>query len=134
MRHLRETVDMGSNLGVVTLVLVTTVWVVPSYSLAGGHMVAGQLGNRLASTTGTADDHRAAALHYQEEAKRAQAEMNRYTQAAASIRPIEDPKGFRRSALMTAAQEHQQYARELQQFYAEHQSKAKTMLGKQQSQ
>jgi hypothetical protein len=131
MRHFRETVDMGSILGIGALVLVTTGWVMPGYSLAGGHMFAGQIGSRLASTSGTADDHRAAALLYQEEAKRAQAEANRYIQTAASIRPIEDPKGFRRSALVTAAQEHQQDAREMQQFYAEHQTKANTMLGKQ---
>jgi hypothetical protein len=134
MRHLRETVNVGSILGIVALVSITTGWVMPGYSLAGEHMLAGQLGSRLASTTGTADDHRAAALLYQEEAKRAQADVNQYTQTAASIRSIEDPKGFRRSALMTAAQEHQKYAREMQQFFAEHQTKAKTMLSKQQPQ
>jgi hypothetical protein len=84
MRHFKETVDVGSILGSGALVLVTTVGVMPGYSLAGEHMFAGQLGgSRLASTPGTADDHRVAALLYQEEAKRAQAEANRYIQTAA---------------------------------------------------
>lgn len=133
MRNLRETVTAGSILGIVALVLVTKAWVMPGYSFAGERLVP-QIQGRFASTTNTAEDHHAAALLYQQGAKRAQTEANRFIQTAASIRPIEDPKGFRRSALMTAAQEHQADARELQQLYAEHQTRAETTLGRQQPQ
>lgn len=134
MRHSRETVvRVGSTLGIAALMLVATGWIMPGYSIAGERVLPGQLESRIASD-GTADDHLAAALLYQKEAKRAQTEGNKYTQAAASIRPIEDPKGFRRSALMTAAQTYQKYAGEMQQLYAAHQTKAETMMGKQQPQ
>lgn len=103
-------------------------------SFAGAQILPASLESRVSSSTGTADDHLAAALLYQKEAQRAQAEGNKYAQAAASIRPIEDPKGFRRNALMRAAQENQKYAGEMQQLYATHQTKAETMLGKQQPQ
>lgn len=134
MRHSRETViTVGSTLGIAALMLVATGWVTPGYSAAGERVLSGQLENRLTSN-GTVDDHLAAALLYQKEAQRAQAEGNKYAQAAASISPIEDPKGFRRSALVTAAQEHQRYAGEMRQLYAAHQTKAETMMGKQQPQ
>lgn len=99
-------------------------------SLAGDHILPTQLENSI-STTATAEDHLAAALLYQKEFQRAQGEAKKYDQVAASIRPIEDPKGFRRAALMTAAQTQQQYAGEMQQLYAAHQTKADTMIGKQ---
>ena len=133
MRNVRETVTAGSILGIVALVSVTTAWVIPGYSFAG-ERVFPQIQDRSASTTSTAEDHRAAALLYQQGAKRARTEANRYRQTAASVRPIEDPKGFRRSALMTAAQQQQTDARELQQLYAEHRTRADATLGKQQPQ
>jgi hypothetical protein len=133
MRNVRETVSAGSILGIVALVLVTTAWVMPGYSFAGERVVP-QKQDRVASTTSTAEDHRAAALFYQQGAKRARTEANRYIQTAASVRPIEDPKGFRRNALKTAAQEHQTEARKLQQLYAEHQTSGETTVGKQQPQ
>lgn len=102
-------------------------------SFAGDQILPANLESRISAHAST-DDHLAAALLYQKEAQRARAEGNEYTQVAASIRPIEDPKGFRRSALMTAAQVHQKYAGEMQQLYAAHQTKAETMMGKQQPQ
>ena len=102
-------------------------------SFARDQVLPRDLQNRVASQ-GTADDHIAAALLYQQQAHQAQTEAEKYEQAAASIRPIEDPKGFRRSALITAAQEHQRMAGEMQQLYAAHEAKAKAMLGKQQPQ
>jgi hypothetical protein len=119
-------------------------WAIPAFlslsligsvgcSFARDQVLPSDLQNDVASH-GTADDHLAAALLYQKEAQQAQAEVSKYRQTAASIRPIEDPKGFRRSALTTAAQERQQYAGEMQQLYAAHLSKAETMLGKQQPQ
>lgn len=132
MRHSSHTIVTGGcTVGLATLVLVTSGWVIPGYSAAGEHVLPGQLESKLASN-GTADDHLAAALLYQKEAQRAQAEGNKYADVKASIRPIEDTKGFRRSALKTAVQEHRKYAGEMQQLYAEHQTKAETMMGKQQ--
>lgn len=103
-------------------------------SFAGTHILPANLESRVSSSNGTADDHLAAALLYQQQAHLAKTEAGKYEQAAASIRPIEDPKGFRRSALMTAAQENERYAGEMQQLYAAHQAQAETMLGKQQPQ
>ncbi|MDF0644764.1 MAG: hypothetical protein P0111_12075 [Nitrospira sp.] len=114
---------------VLSLALIGTV----GNSFATDQVIPNDLETRVASD-GTAEDHLAAALLYQKEAQRAQAEVNKYQQTAASIRPIEDPKGFRRNALTTAAQTHQLYAGEMQQLYAAHQTKADTMLGKHQPQ
>lgn len=134
MRRSRKTVvTLGSILGIAGLVLVAIGGATSGCSIAGERVLPGQLESRIASN-GTADDHLAAALLYLKEAQRAQAEANKYKHAAASIRPIEDPKGFRRSALLTAAQEHEKYAGEMQQLYAAHQTKAETMMGKHQPQ
>jgi len=133
MRHLRETVTVASALGSVALALVMAAWVMPGSSFAGERVVP-QRQDRVASTTSTAEDNRATALLYQQGAKRARSEADRYLQTAASVRPIEDPKGFRRSALMTAAQEQQADARKLQQLYAGHQTSGETTLGKQEPQ
>jgi hypothetical protein len=102
-------------------------------SLAGDQVLPAHLESRISSHA-TADDHLAAALLYQQEAQVAKTEADKYEQAAASIKPIEDPKGFRRSALMTAAQEQRGRAHEMQQLYATHEAKAQTMLGQQQPQ
>ena len=102
-------------------------------SFATDKVLPAQLESRISSNA-TADDHLAAALLYQQQAQLATTEAGKYEQAAASIKPIEDPKGFRRSALMTAAQEQRRTADEMQQLYASHEAKAQTMLGKQQAQ
>jgi hypothetical protein len=102
-------------------------------SIAGEGVLPTNVENRVAQN-GAADDHLAAAHLYQKEAQKAQAGAIKYEQAAASIKPIEDPKGFRRNALMTAAQEQHKRAGEMQQLYATHQTKAETMMGKQQLQ
>ncbi len=134
MPHSRRTVvAAGSIVGMAALALVCTGWIMPSWSMAAERVLPGQPESRIASN-GMADDHLAAALLYQKEAQQAQIEVNKYTRAAASIKPIEDPKGFRRSALMTAAQTQQRYAGEMQQLHAAHQAKAETMMGKQQPQ
>ncbi len=103
-------------------------------SFAGDHALPIDLRSRLESSHTTADDHLAAALLYQQQAQLARTKADKYEQAAASIKPLEDPKGFRRSALMTSAQEHRKMADEMEQLYATHEAKAQTMLGKQQVQ
>ncbi len=132
MQPTRKTnaVSAASILGFAAFVLVT-VALATSGCAMGGQVLPAHLEDRIAKD-GTADDHLAAALLYQGKADRARTEAKKYEQAAASIKPIEDPKGFRRSALMTAAQEHQKYAGEMQMLYAEHQTKADTMMGKRQ--
>lgn len=50
---------------------------------------------------------------YQREARRLQAQADAYEQQAASIRPLEDPKGFRRNELIMAAQRNRQEADEM---------------------
>jgi len=100
-------------------------------SLAGDQVLPADLESRISSHA-TADDHLAAALLYQQQAQLAKTEADQYEQTAASIKPIEDPKGFRRSALMTAAKERRRTADEMQQLYAAHEAKAQTILGKQQ--
>ncbi|MGH7258807.1 MAG: hypothetical protein ACREIM_10550 [Nitrospiraceae bacterium] len=92
------------------------------------------LANRVTGEAGTADDHMTAALLYLQKAKKVQTQAEQYQDAAATIRPIEDPKGIRRGGLITAAQERRNDAAQLQQLYATHYEKAQTMLGKQQPQ
>src|SRR5574338_529503 len=83
---------------------------------------------------GTADDHMTAALLYLQQAKKVQTQAEQFQAMAATIKPIEDPKGIRRGGLMTAAQEKRSDAAQLQQLFAAHYEKAQTMLGKQQPQ
>lgn len=63
-----------------------------------------------------------------------QTEADKYERTADSIKATEDPKGFRRSALMTASQERRRKAEEMQRLYAPHEAKVQTILGKQQPQ
>lgn len=92
------------------------------------------LSNRITSDAGTANDHMTAALLYLQRAKAVENQAEQYRAVASTIKPIEDPKGIRRSGLITAAQERQNDAVQLQQLYATHYEKAQTMLGKQQPQ
>lgn len=114
-------------------VLVSTLAVLAGCSIAGERSLPADLGSRLASN-GTADDHMAAALFYQREAGRARADAEKYEAEAAAIKPLEDTKGFRRNALITAAQERRKDAAEMMQLFAAHQTKAQTMSGRQQPQ
>jgi hypothetical protein len=64
----------------------------------------------------------------------AKTEADKYERTAASIKATEDPKGFRRSALMTASEVRRRTTEEMQRLYAPHEAKAQTILGKQQPQ
>jgi len=90
--------------------------------------------DRIAREKGTADDHMAAAMLYLQKAKQVQTQAEQYQAVASTIKPLEDPKGIRRSGLITAAQTRRNDAAELQQLYAAHYDKAQTLLGKQQPQ
>ena len=90
------------------------------------------LEERLASA-GNADDHLAAAMVYQDKARELEAEAVEFETAASKIGPYEDTKGFRRAALMTAAQEKRHRAKQMQQLYAAHLEKGQSLPGTAQS-
>lgn len=96
-------------------------------SLAGDQILPAHLESRISSSNGTADDHLAAARLYQQHAQQLQADAASYARQAETITPLEDPKGFRRNALKTAAQERQKEANEILRLVTEHQRKAETM-------
>lgn len=95
-------------------------------SLTENQILPAQLESRIASNA-TAEDHLAAARIYQQQAQRLEADAATYARQGESIKPLEDPKGFRRSALKTAAQERQRQANEMFQLVTEHQRKAETL-------
>lgn len=105
-----------------------------SCSMAGDRVLPRTLQDRVSSGTVSADDHIAAAHIYALEAQRLNAKAATYAAEADAITPLEDPKGFRRRALRTAAQEQQTEAGEMRQLYVAHEAQAQTMLGKQQPQ
>jgi hypothetical protein len=78
---------------------------------------------------GSRMDSARTALLYEQKAELALAEAARYEQEAAAIQSIEDPKGFRREALTTAAKERRHEADEMQRMYASHQTQAQIMTG-----
>ena len=78
---------------------------------------------------GSADDHMVAAMLYQNEAKRLDAEADRYEQRLASIGASADPKGFHRESLRIAAEESRRAAEQMQTLYASHFERAQTMYG-----
>lgn len=83
----------------------------------------------LLASNASADDHMAAATLYQSKAQQLSAEADRYEAEASKIGPYEDPKGFRRGGLTTAAQEKRGAAGHMQELYAAHLEKAQTMYG-----
>jgi len=120
-------------LGVAISFLLTTSWLTMGCAIAGDSVLPAPLENRVTSN-GTADDHVAAAMLYQRESQRLQAEASKYEQTAAAIGPLEDPKGFRRSGLIQTAESLRAKAAEMQQLYAAHQKKAESMTGMKQRQ
>lgn len=91
-------------------------------------VAATELDSALASNE-SADDHMAAATLYQSKAEQLAAEADRYEAEASKIGPHEDPKGFRRRGLITAAQEKRSAAGHMQELYVAHLEKALTMHG-----
>ena len=83
---------------------------------------------------GTADDHLAAAMLYQDKAREFEANAAQFETALSKIGPYEDTKGFRRGALRMAAQEKRHDAQEMQTLYAAHLAQAQTLHGKLQPQ
>ena len=72
---------------------------------------ARRMADRIDASPDVVSDHYAAAGRlYRQEAQRLQAQAEAYEQQAASIRPLEDPKGFRRNELIMASQRNRQEA------------------------
>lgn len=72
---------------------------------------ARRMADRIDGSAEAVPNHYAAAGQlYQQEAQRLQAEADAYERQATSIRPLEDPKGFRRNELIMAAQRNRQEA------------------------
>src|SRR4051812_48565794 len=95
---------------------------------AGGFQLPDSLQSRLQSPHSTADDHKAAAQLYQQQAQQLKEQAARYAQEADSISQLEDTKGFRRTALKTAAREREKEAKDLSMASAEHLRQAETMI------
>jgi hypothetical protein len=83
---------------------------------------------------GIAEDHVAATLLYQQKANQLKSDAARLEQQAEGVTIHEDPKGFRRDALRTAAQTLRQEALEMEQLYAAYTGMVQSVTGKQQSQ
>ncbi len=81
-------------------------------------------------TGGTADDHLAAAIHYQNKGNQLESEAARYEALVGKVGAHEDPKGLRRSGWVIAAQESRTAAKQMHELYAAHFEKAQTMYGK----
>jgi hypothetical protein len=108
----------------------------PLAALLGLIGCSGRAATQVASTLasngspdGSPDDHMAAATLYQSKAEQLAAEADRYEAEASKIGPHEDPKGYRRGGLTTAAREKRTAAGHMQELYVAHLEKALTMHG-----
>jgi len=90
------------------------------------------LQERLA-TTGSEEDHLAAAMLYQNKARELEAEAVKYEAAASKTGP-NDSKGFQHAALLNAAQQKRADAKEMQELYVTHFKQAQSLHGKAQPQ
>ena len=84
---------------------------------------------RLASG-GTADDHLAAAMLYQNKARELEADAVEYETQVSKIAFSSDSKGFHHAALRWAAQQKRLDAKQMQQLYATHLAQAQALYGK----
>lgn len=98
--------------------------------LAGcSSVIPANLEHKLTSK-GSADEHMAAAMLYQNKAEQYEAKAEQFEKKASGIAVLEDPKGFRRQALEIAAEENRNKAQRMEELYAAHVEKAQTMYGK----
>ena len=100
--------------------------------IGGSRVLPAALEERLASAS-NADDHLAAAMVYQEKARELEAEAVEFETVVSKIGPYEDTKGFRKGALTTAAQQKRYRAKQMQELYASHMEKARSLHGTAQS-
>ena len=104
-----------------------------SLTMNNNGVLAASLEEKLAAT-GSAEDHLAAARHYQNEARELDAEAAKFETAVAKIGRYEDTKGFKRAALTAAAQEKRVDEKEMLELYAAHMRQANVLHGKVQPQ
>lgn len=110
--------------------------------LPGNHVVTAEAGSGQAMSTSSDSRHHeltpmdleAEAEMYDMEADKIQARVMKYKSEAAAITPLEDTKGFRRSALLMAAASQSKAVAELRQLAADHRSEAKRMMAKSKAQ
>ncbi len=122
---------MGSAMQVLRGVA-TVVWVMLA-GCAGDGVIPTHVEKRSVAN-GIAEDHVAAALLYQQKAKQLERDAARLEQQAQGVSLYEDPKGFRRDALRTAAQTLRQEALEMERLHAAHSDMVQSVIGKQQPQ
>lgn len=122
---------MGSAMQVLKVVA-TVVWVMLA-GCAGDGAIPTHLEKRSVAN-GITEDHVAAALLYQQKADQLKSDAARLEQQAEGVTIHEDPKGFRRDALRTAAQTLRQEALEMEQLHAAHAGMVQSVTGKQQPQ
>ena len=79
----------------------------------------------------TASELEEIAKLYESAADTVEDEALQYERTAASITPLTDTKGFRRSALKTAAQERQKQSAEILQLVTKHQRNAESVTAQQ---
>ena len=103
-------------------------------SLMGNSGVLAASSEEKLAATGSAEDHLAAARHYQNEAIELNAEVAQFETAVSKIGRYEDTKGFKRAALTAAAEEKRVDAKEMQELYAAHMRQANALHGKVQPQ
>ena len=87
------------------------------------------LDEKLASG-GTADDHLAAAIVYQNKARELEAEAAEYETQVPKAGLSGDSKGFHHEALRMAAQQKRHDAQQMRELYASHLAQAQTLYGK----
>jgi hypothetical protein len=75
----------------------------------------------------TAEQHLVVASSFNREARSQVEAAEHYQGLADSMNTATDPKGFRRAAFVTAAQEHRRKAADLEQQYAFHQHQAQAL-------
>jgi len=85
------------------------------------------------ATTGSEEDHLAAAMLYQNKAREFEAEAVKFETAASRTGP-NDSKGFHHAALLNAAQQKRADAKEMQEQYVTHFKQAQSLYGKAQPQ
>lgn len=122
---------MRTKVGITAAVLLLGAWVLTGCAMVGEEVLTPQLQDKLASERASADDHVAAALLYQQQGQRLEAEAARLEREAAAIGPTQDPRNFRRGHLIRLAQMYRERAAKAQELYASHQTQAQTMMGKQ---
>jgi hypothetical protein len=109
---------------VLSLVLTVSAYTSVGWTLAGCAETGLSHGGAQAGNPVTVEDHLEAALMYDKQARQLELEALKFEDEHARITTFEDPKGFRRSALKTAAQRCRKEVAELNELAAQHRQKA----------